>query len=121
MERYSNGLGIRIPRSHWKKAVGVAWLFPPSERGHAVLKGLAAVSLGVSIDLPAKETSLPDDKRLVYAALRQWMDEIAAYDFATDASTPYYHARTISYDDASRHLEQLLSSLARVVSEIRSS
>ena len=121
VERYSNGLGIRIPCSHWKKAVGVAWLFPPSERGHAVLKGLAAVSLGVSMDLPAKETSLPDDKRLAYAALWQWMDEIAAYDFATDASTPYYHARTISYDDASRHIDQLSSSLARVVSEIRSS
>ena len=82
------------------------------------MKGLTAVSLGVSMDLSAKEASLPDDKRLAYAALRQWKDEIAGYDFAQDASTPYYHARTISYDDASRHIDQLSSSLARVVSEI---
>ena len=120
VEQYSNGLGIRI-HSHWKKPVGVAWLFPPSEWGHAVLKGLTAVSLGTSMDLSAMEASLPDDKRLAYAALRQWMDEIAGYDFAKDASTPYYHARTISYDDALRHIDQLSGSLKRVVSEIRSS
>ena len=121
VERYSNGLGIRIPCSHWKKPVGVAWLFPPAERGLAVLKGLTAVSLGRSVSLPAKEASLPDDKRLANAALRRWMDEIAGYDFAKDASTANYRARTISYDDASRHIDQLSSSLARVVSEIRSS
>ena len=121
VERYSNGLGIRVPCSHWKKGVGVAWLFPPSEWGHAVLKGLTAVSLGISMHLPAKEVSLPDDKRLVYAALQQWMDEITGYDFAKDASPPYYQARTISYDDAARHIDRLSSSLARVVSEIRSS
>ena len=121
VERYSNGLGIRIPCPHWKKAVGVAWLFPPSERGLAVLRGLTAVSLGISVGLPAEEASVPDDKRLAYAALRQWMDEIAGYDFAKDASTANYHARTISYDDASRHIDQLSSSLARVVLEIRSS
>ena len=121
VERYANGLGIRIPCSHWKKGVGVAWLFPPSEWGHAVLRGLTAVSLGISMDLPAKEASLPDDKRLAYAALREWKGEIDGYDFAKDASTPYYHARTISYEDAARHIDQLSSSLARVVSEIRSS
>ena len=121
VERYANGLGIRIPCSHWKKGVGIAWLFPPSEWGHAVLRGLTAVSLGISMDVPVEETSLPDDKRLTYVALRQWMDEIAGYDFAKDASTPYYHARTISYDDAGRHLDRLSSSLARVVSEVRSS
>ena len=121
VERYANGLGVRIPCSHWKKPVGVAWLFPPSEWGHAVLRGLTAVSLGISMDLPATEESLPDDKRLAYAALRQWMQEIASYDFSKDVSTPYYHARTISYDDAARHIDQLSSSLARVVSEIRSS
>ncbi len=121
VERYANGLGIRIPCSHWKKPVGVAWFFPPSEWGHAVLRGLTAVSLGIAMDLPATEASLPDDKRLAYAALRQWMEEIAGYDFARDASTPYYHARTISYEDAARHIDRLSSSLARVVSEIRSS
>ena len=121
VERYANGLGIRIPCPHWKKGVGIAWLFPPSEWGHAVLRGLTAVSLGISMDLPAEEASLPDDKRLAYAALRQWMGEIAGYDFAKDASTPYYHARTISYDDAARHTDRLSSSLAHIVSEIRSS
>lgn len=121
VEQYANGLGVRIPCSHWKKGVGVAWLFPPSEWGNAVLRGLTAVSLGISMDLPAKEASLPGDKRSAYAALRRWMDEVASYDFAEDASTPYYHARTISYDDAGRHLDRLSSSLARVVTEIRSS
>ena len=121
VERYANGLGIRIPCSHWKKPVGVAWLFPPSEWGHAVLMGLTAVSLGISMDLPDEDTSLPDDKRSAYAALRRWMDEIADYDFAKDASTPYYHARTISYEDAARHVDRLSSSLKQVVSEIRSS
>ena len=119
VEGYANGLGIRIPCSHWTKPVGVAWLFPPSEWGHAVLRGLTAVSLGTSVDLPTTEASLPDDKRLVYAALRRWMEEIAGYDFAKDASTPYYHARAISYDDAARHIDRLSSSLAKVVSEIR--
>ena len=120
VERYSNGLGIRIPCSHWKKGVGVAWLFLPSEWGHAVLKGLTAVSLGISTRLPAKD-AWPNDKRVVYEALRQWMDEIAGHDFAKDASPPYYQARTISYDDAARHVDRLSSSLARVVSEVRSS
>ena len=119
VERYANGLGIRIPCSHWKKPVGVAWLFPPSEWGHAVLRGLTAVSFGISVDLPATEASLPEDKRFVYASLRRWMEEIAGYDFAKDASTPYYHARTISYDDAARHIDRLESDLAKVVSEIR--
>ena len=73
------------------------------------------------MDLPANEAALPADKRSVYAALRQWMDEVAGYDFAKDASTPYYHARTISYDDAAHHVDRLSSSLARIVSEIRSS
>ena len=121
VDRYANGLGFRIPSSHWKKPVGVAWLFRPSEWGHAVLKGLTAVSLGISMDLPDEEASLADDKRLAYAALRQWMDEISGCDFAKDASTPYYHAWTISYDDAARHIDRLSSSLARVVSGIRSS
>ena len=31
VERYANGLGIRIPCSHWEKPVCVASLFPPSE------------------------------------------------------------------------------------------
>ncbi len=35
-------------------------------------------------------------------------------------STPYYHARTISYDDAARYIDRLSGSLAKVVSEIRS-
>ena len=47
------------------------------------------------------------------------MEEIAGYDFAKDASTPYYHARTISYDDAARHIDRLARDLARIVSEIR--
>ena len=45
------------------------------------------------------------------------MEEIAGYNFAKDAS--YYHARTISYDDAARHIDRLESDLAKVVSEIR--
>ena len=120
VERYANGVGIRIPCLGWKKPVGVAWLFPPSEWGKAVLRGLTAVSLGISVDLPPTGASLPDKERLAYASLQQWMDEIAGYEFARDASTPYYHARTISYDDAARHIDRLASGLARVVSEIRS-
>ena len=120
VERYANGVGIRIPCSRWKKPLGVAWLFPPSEWGKVVLRGLTAVSFGISVDLPATVASLPDDERLVYTSLRQWMEEIAGYDFAKDASTPYYHARTISYDDAARHIDRLASGLARVISEIRS-
>ena len=99
--------------------MGVAWLFPPSEWGKVVLRGLTAVSVGVSVTLPAELASLPDEDRLVYASLRRWMDEIAGYEFAEDASTPYYHARTISYDDAVLHIDRLAGALARVVSEIR--
>ncbi len=121
VERYANGLGIRIPCSHWKKGVAVAWLFPPSQQGHAVLRGLTAVSLGTSESLPALDASPPDDQRSAYAALRKWMDEIAGYDFAKDAPTPYYQARTINYDDAARHIERLSSSLHRVVRDVRSS
>ena len=73
------------------------------------------------MDLPADVASLPDEERLAYASLERWMDEVAGYEFAKDASTPYYHARTISYDDAARHIDRLSGSLARVVSEIRSS
>ena len=121
VESYANGLGIRVPCSRWKKPVGVAWLFPPSEWGKAVLRELTAVSVGISVDLPADVASLPDEERLAYASLERWMDEVAGYEFAKDASNPYYHARTISYDDAARHIDRLSGSLARVVSEIRSS
>ena len=120
LDWYSNGVGIQIPCSHWKRPVGVTWLFPPSEWGKAVLRGLTDVSIGTSVDLPATVASLPEEERLVYASLRRWAEEIAGYDFATDADNPYYHARTISYDDAALHIDRLASGLARVVSEIRS-
>ena len=120
VETYANGVGIRVPCSRWKKPVGVAWLFPPSEWGKVVLRGLTAVSFGISVDLPADAASLPDEERLAYAPLQRWMDEVAGYEFAKDASTPSYRARTITYDDAARHIDRLSSSLARVVSEIRS-
>ena len=119
VEWYTNGVGVRIPCSRFKKPVGVAWLFPPAEWGKVVLRGLSAVSVGISVNLPAELTSLPDEERLLYASLQQWMDDIAGYEFAKDASTPYYHARTISYDDAALHIDRLASALARVVSEIR--
>ena len=85
-----------------------------------MLRGLTAVSFGISVDLPATVASLPDEERLVYASLRRWVEEIAGYDFAKDADTPYYHARTISYDDAALHIDRLASGLARVVSEMQS-
>ena len=120
LDWYSNGVGIQIPCSLWKRPVGVTWLFPPSEWGKVVLRGLTDVSVGISVNLPATVASLPDEERPVYASLQQWMDEIAGYDFAKDADTPYYHVRTVSYDDAARHIDRLASGLARVVSEIRS-
>ena len=40
VEAYANGVGIRVPCLRWKKPVGVAWLFPPSEWGKVVLRGL---------------------------------------------------------------------------------
>ena len=120
LDWYSNGVGIQIPCSRWERPVGVAWLFPPSERGKVVLRGLTDVSVGTSVDLPATVASLPEEERVVYASLRRWAEEIASYDFARDADTPYYHARTISYDDAALHIDRLASGLARVVSEIRS-
>ena len=120
LDWYSNGVGIQIPCSRWKRPVGVTWLFPPSEWGKAVLRGLTGVSVGTSVNLPATVASLPEEERLVYASLLRWAEEIAGYDFARDADTPYYHARTISYDDAALHIDRLASGLARVVSEIRS-
>ena len=120
LDWYSNGVAIQIPCSLWKRPVGVTWLFPPSQWGKAVLRGLTDVSVGTSVDVPATVASLPEEKRLVYVSLRRWTEEIAGYDFAGDADTPYYHARTISYDDAALHIDRLASGLARVVSEIRS-
>ena len=120
VEWYTNGAGVRVPCSRFRKPVGVAWLFPPSEWGKVVLRGLTAVSVGISVTLPKDLASLPDEDRLVYASLQRWMDEIAGYEFAKDASTPYYHARTIAYDDAVLHIDRLASAVAKVVSEIRS-
>ena len=120
VETYTNGVGIRVPCLRWKKPVGVAWLFLPSEWGKVVLRGLSAVSVGISVDLPADVASLPDEERSAYTSLQRWMDEVAGYEFAKDATNPDYHARTISYDDAARHIDRLSSSLAKVVSEIRS-
>ena len=85
-----------------------------------MLRGLTEVSVGTSVGVPATVASLPEEKRLVYASLRRWTEEIAGYDFARDADTPYYRARTISYDDAAVHIDRLAGALARVVSEIRS-
>ena len=120
LDWYSNGVGIQIPCSFWKRPVGVTWLFPPSEWGKAVLRGLTGVSVGTSVGVPESVASLPEKKRLVYASLRRWTEETAGYDFARDADNPYYHARTISYDDAAAHIDRLARALARVVSEIRS-
>ena len=120
LDWYSNGVGIQIPCSLWKRPVGVTWLFPPSEWGKAVLRGLTGVSVGTSAGVPETAASLPEEKRLVYAALRRWTEETAGYEFARNADNPYYQARTISYDDAAAHIDRLASALARVVSEIRS-
>ena len=120
LDWYSNGVGIQIPCSHWKRPIGVAWLFSPSEWGKAVLRGLTDVSLGTSVDPRATVASLADEERLVYASLQRWVEEIAGCEFAKYADTPYYHARTISYDDAALHIDRLARGLARVVSEIRS-
>jgi len=84
------------------------------------LRGLTDVSVGTSAGVPETVASLPEEKRLVYAALRRWTEETAGYEFARDADNPYYHARTIGYDDAAVHIDRLASALARVVSEIRS-
>jgi hypothetical protein len=118
----SNGVCIRIPRSGWKKPVGVAWLFPPSVTGVINWRGLTDVSFGTTVRLPPDTAvaPLPEADRAVYASLRRWMEEIAGYDFANDVSVRHaYPARTISYDDAARHIDRLASSLAGVVSEIR--
>ena len=119
----SNGVCIRIPYSGWKKPVGVAWLFPSSVRGVVNWRGLTDVSFGNTVHLRPEAVAdpPPEADRLVYASLRRWMEEIAGYDFANDVSISYaYPARTISYDDAARHIDRLASGLARVVSEIRS-
>ena len=119
----SNGVCIRTPYSGWKKPVGVAWLFPPSVRGVVNWRGLTDVSLGTTVRLPGDSAAAPPEAdQAVYASLHGWMDEIAGYDFANDVSWRHaYPARTISYDDAARHIDRLSSGLARVVSEIRSS
>ena len=98
----SNGVGIQIPCSLWKRPVGVTWLFPPSDWGRAVLRGLTDVSVGTSVGMPETVASLPEEEKLVYASLHRWTEELAGYDFARDADTPYYHARTISYDGLRR-------------------
>ena len=98
----ANGVGIQIPCSLWKRPVGVTWLFPPSEWGKAVLRGLTDVSVGTSVGMPETVASLPEEEKLVYASLHRWTEELAGYDFARDADTPYYHARTISYDGLRR-------------------
>ena len=119
----SNGVCIRTPYSGWKKPVGVAWLFPPSVQGVVNWRGLTDVSFGTTVHLPHDSAAAPPEAdRAVYASLRRWMEEIAGYDFASDVSVRHaYRARTISYDDATRHIDRLSSSLARIVSEIRSS
>ena len=119
----SNGVCIRTPYSGWKKPVGVAWLFPPSVKGVINWRGLTAVSFGTTVRLPGDGAAAPPEAhRALYASIRRWMDEIAGYDFASDVSVRYaYPARTISYDDATRHIVRLSSSLKKVVSEIRSS
>ena len=118
----SNGVCIRTPYSGWKKPVGVAWLFPPSVQGAVNWRGLTDVSFGTTVRLPRDNAAPPlEAERAVYTSLRRWVEEIAGYDFASDASVRYYTARTISYSAAARHIDRLSSSLARVVSEIRSS
>ena len=119
----SNGVCIRIPYSGWKKAVGVAWLFPPSVRGVVNWRGLTDVSFGNTVHLRLEAEADPpaEADRLVYAALRQWMEEIGGYDFANDVTVGHaYPARTIAYDDAALHIDRLATGLAMVVSEIRS-
>ena len=119
----SNGVCIRIPYSGGKKPVGVAWLFPPSVRGVVNWRGLTDVSFGNTLHLrPEAEAEPPAEAdRLVYAALRRWMEEVGRYDFANDVSVRHaYPARTISYAAAALHIDRLASGLARVVSEIRS-
>ena len=109
----ANGVCIRIPCSLWKKPLGVAWLFQPGELGKAVWRGLTDVSFGAAMKPHKTTVEIPP-------VLRQWMEEIAGYDFTKEASGGTFPAWTISYDDAARHIARLESGLARVVSEIRS-
>ena len=62
LDWYSNGVGIQIPCSLWKRPVGVTWLFPPSEWGKAVLRGLTDVSVGTSVGMPETVAALPEEK-----------------------------------------------------------
>ena len=101
---------IRIPCSLGK--IGVAWLFQPGQLGKKVWRRLTDVSFGTPVRPPETTAAIP--------SLRQWMEEIAGYDFTKEASGSVFPAWTISYDDAARHIDQLESGLARVVSEIRS-
>ena len=114
----SNGVSVQIPCSCQKKPVSVAWFFPPSELGKVNWRGLAALSFG-TWKLPATVELLPEEKRPMYAPLRQWIEEIAGWDFAKEVSNPYQHAWTVSYDEAVRHIDRLASGLKSVVSEIR--
>ena len=95
------------------KTVGGAWLFQPGELGKAVWRGLTDVSFGAAMKPHKTTVEIPP-------VLRQWMEEIAGYDFTKEASGGTFPAWTISYDDAARHIARLESGLARVVSEIRS-
>ena len=86
-------------------------------------RGLTDVSFGntVHLRLGAEADPPAEADRLVYAALRRWMEEIGGYDFANDVTVRYaYPARTINYAAAALHIDRLATGLARVVSEIRS-
>ena len=107
-----NGVCIRISCSLWKKPVGVAWVFPPSELGKVVWRGLTNILFGTTVKPPDTTAAISPEEDEVYVSLRHWMEEVAGCDFTKEVSGSVYLARTISYDDDARHIDRLASGVA---------
>ena len=106
---------VRIDCVGWEQPVTVAWLNSPSMDGWGWMR-TRYLTFGESIssyENPAPSTPLQ-------AVLTRWQESFRDESFTAGASSKGVNAWSVTYDDATLHIDELTARLAAVVTELRS-
>ena len=108
-----SGVSIRVRISRYQYPITVAWLYPPSKVDMGWMR-TAEFSFGCAIfdyDPPPEEE--------LRAVLQTWVDSFSDDIFTKNASSRGVVAWSVSYDEAAKHIDLLVSRLEVVISELK--
>ena len=112
----SSSVTVRINSSAWPYPVTVAWLNLPSISSGWM--GLRYASFGAAI-FPGSGYDPPPGQEL-RKVLDRWVGQFANDSFARSQSGVGTKAYIVTYEDAARNIDVLVSRLAKVLSELKS-